>query len=131
MRGLRLGSPQSHIQLQTFWIMRSDGTPLAQAARMIERDTYENRVGIKFDKGVLEDEKRSISEVLSRNIHMFGRGEGGGVRWLYFKKATLEQWVFAAIELEKRGFKIRRDDGTRQHTRELVSLYVGDGKRTA
>lgn len=104
--------------------MRSDGTPLAQAFRLIERDTYENRVAVKFDKGVPEAERRSVSEVLSRNIHMFGKGSGGGIRWLYFKKGTIEQWVFAAIELEKRGFKIRRDDGTRQHTREFVSLYV-------
>ena len=117
-------SPQPYIQLQTLWVSDSEGRRLAQAIRIIERDTYENRVAVKFEKGLTPDERRPVQEVLSRNIHMFGRGTGGGIRWLYFKKGTIEQWVFAAIELEKRGYKVRRDSSTQEHTRDFVSMYI-------
>lgn len=112
------------IQLQTMWILSTDGVPLAQAVRIIEKDTYENKVMVKFSKATSDDHRRAVQEVLSRNINMFGKDPAGGVRWLYFKKGTLEQWVFAAIELERRGYKIKKDKSTQDHTKSFVSLYV-------
>lgn len=125
-----MASQQPYIQLQTLWVSSPEGKLLAQAIRVIMRDTYENRVAVKFEKGLTDKERQPVQDVLSRNIHMFGKGAGGGVRWLYFKKGTMEQWVFAAVELEKRGYKVKRDASTLEHTRDFISMYV-DNARSA
>ena len=122
--GQGLAASNPFIQLQSFKVFAADGTPMAEAVRAIERNTYENKVLVKFVPRLGNEHKESIQGVLSKNINMFGKDPAGGIRWLYFKKGTLEQWVFAAIELERRGFRVERDKSTKEHTKEFVSLYV-------
>lgn len=110
------------VEQETTEILREEQS-IASMARVFDPMNQEQRIKILFTPDATALDKKHIKDIMSRNISMFQGDKSGSVRWLYFKKGTIEQWVFAIHELERRGYTSNPDKKTLQYTKQLFKKY--------
>lgn len=94
---------------------------VATLSRVLTLDNYENKIKVDFTEKAKDTDKLLIKDIFSKNISMFGRGEGGVITWVYFKKGTIEHWTFAGVEMEKRNYTVKRDKKTRAYLKRFMT----------
>jgi hypothetical protein len=111
-----------YIPMETMKIKKDD-QDIATITRVLDSSNFDNRLKIDFNKNATDIDRMTIKDIFSRNISIFGKGKTGSIKWIYFKKGTIEHWAFAGVELEKRKYQVMRDKKTTDYLKQLIKNY--------
>lgn len=115
-------------EMETVTVKRA-GELVATISRVIDLYYQDTKIKIVFDESASDVQRFILRDIMSKNISMFNKSSNSNqksenaVNWMYFKKGTIEQWVFALFELEKRGFTVERDQKTVEYSNKLIEQY--------
>jgi hypothetical protein len=110
------------LDMETMSLTRG-GEKIADLTRVLDLESNENKVRVDYTDSATPQDRKTVRDIMGRNINMFGQGASGSIRMILLKKGSVEHWAFASREFEKRDYSVVRDAKTERYLNKFIELY--------